>query len=116
MSATSLGGSFNIVTSNNNKLKKTFMSRLIRAAINGQLPYLRYIPFWPQPIPAEMNKMLEEVLDRRERAGKPVKKDLVEIILDAHQTDPITFPEMRMRDEVTMFMYVTPFVLRPKSI
>ena len=104
MSATSLGGSFNLVTSNNNKLKKTFKSMLIKAAINGQFPYLRYLPFWPQPISADMNKLLEQVLDRRETAGKPAKKDIVQIILDAHRTDPIGMPEMRMRDEVTMFM------------
>ncbi|PMD36797.1 cytochrome P450 [Hyaloscypha variabilis F] len=104
MSATSLGGSFNLVTSNNTKLKKTFMSILIKAAINGQFPYLRYIPFWPQAIPPDMNRMLDDVLDRRESVGKPAKKDIVQIILDAHQMDPIGFPEMRMRDEVTMFM------------
>jgi len=109
MSATSLGGSFNLVTSNNTKLKKTFMSILIKAAINGQFPYLRYIPFWPQAIPPDMNRMLDDVLDRRESVGKPAKKDIVQIILDAHQTDPIGFPEMRMRDEVTMFMYVPSF-------
>ncbi|KAE9378887.1 cytochrome P450 [Stipitochalara longipes BDJ] len=104
MSATSLGGSFNLVSSNDIKLKKIFMSILIKAAINGQFPYLRYIPFWPQPISADMNRMLDDVLDRRESAGKPIKKDIVQIILDAHQTDPVAFPEMRMRDEITMFM------------
>jgi hypothetical protein len=104
MSATSLGGSFNLVATNNTKLKKIFVSTLIKAVINGQLPYLRYLPFWPHPISASMNKMLDDVLDRRESLGKPVKKDIVQIILDAHQTDPVAMPELRMRDEITMFM------------
>jgi len=108
MSATSLGGSFNLVSSNNTKLKKTFVSILIKAAINGQFPYLRYMPFWPQPISTDMNKLLDNVLNKRETVGQPVKKDIVQIILDANQTDPVAFPEMRMRDEITMFMYVIP--------
>lgn len=53
-----------------------------------------------------MNKMLDDVLNRRETMDQPFKKDLVRIIIDAHQTDPVKFPEMRMRDEITMFMYV----------
>ncbi|KUJ07792.1 cytochrome P450 [Mollisia scopiformis] len=104
MSATSLGGSSHLVTSNDTKLKKTFVSILVKAAINGQFPYLRYIPFWPQPISAEMNRLLENVLKKRDIAGQPAKRDIVQIILDAHQTDPVGFPEIRMRDEITMFM------------
>ncbi len=113
MSATSLGGSSHLVISNNNKLKKSFMSMLIRAGINAQLPYPRYLPFWPPVVSADTNKMLDDVLYKREIIGRPVKKDLVQIILDAHQTDPINFPEVRLRDEITMFMYVvsSPFTV-----
>jgi hypothetical protein len=53
-----------------------------------------------------MNKMLDDVINRRESEGAPVKKDLVQIILDAHQMDPVAFPELRMRDEIMMFMCV----------
>jgi hypothetical protein len=102
MSATSLGGSFNLVASPDTKLKKTFLSILMKATINAQFPYLRYLPFWPQPISAETNKLLDNVINRRETMGQPAKRDLVQIILDAHRADPIAFPELRMRDEITL--------------
>jgi hypothetical protein len=111
MSATSLGGSFNLVSSPNTKLKKPPISILMKAAINGQFPYLRYIPFWPQPISAETNKLLDKVINRRETMGQPAKKDLVQIILNAHQIDPVAFPEMHMRDEITQFMCVSPSLM-----
>lgn len=53
--------------------------------------------------------MLDEVIKRRETMGQPGKRDLVQIIIDAHETEPEAFPEMRMRDELMLFMFVTPF-------
>jgi cytochrome P450 len=107
MSATSLGGSFNLVSTNNTKLKKTFMSILMKGAINGQFPYLRYLPFWPEVVPANINKILDDIIHRRETTNHPARKDLVQILLDAHQADPVAYPEQRVRDDLTVFMYVS---------
>jgi hypothetical protein len=111
MGATSLGGSFNSLASNNNSIKKSLGSTMIRGAIITQFPYLRYLPFWPQIFSADMEKRIDQVLNRREKTGEVAKKDLVQIILSEHQEDPIGFPEERVRDEIFMFMCVDPLLV-----
>ena len=106
MSATFLGGSFHMLTSDDTSFKKTFSSIMLKVAIHAQLPFLKHVPFVPKPISAHTDDLLDGVLNRRENQGRPVRKDIVQIILDAHAADPIGFPEARMRDEIALFMWV----------
>jgi hypothetical protein len=110
MSATSLGGSVNLVTSNDLTLKKSLARALKLASLQSQAPWLRYVPGVMNLLgylTAEMNNVVEEIITRRRAETGPVQRDLLQIILDANEADPVFFPEQRIREEVKLFMCVS---------
>jgi cytochrome P450 len=109
MSATSFGGSFNLVVSNDSELKDMFIRRLARAAIDAQFPFLKHVPFVPPTNAKEMNIYIDRIIDKRRKeieAGEPVKKDLVQILVDTHNADPTGFSNAHIREEMMLFMLV----------
>jgi cytochrome P450 len=104
MSATSLGGSFHLVTSGDTKLKKSFGGGLKLASLQAQIPIVKYVPFVAKAVTATMDNTVEEIIARRQAETGPPKRDIVQIIMDAHKADPIHFPEQRVRDEIKLFM------------
>lgn len=104
MCATSLGGSFNLVTSGDTKLKKTFSTGLKLVTILAQMPILNYVPFVAKAVTREMDGIVSEIIARRRAEKGPIKRDILQIILDANKADPVAFPEQRVYDELKLFM------------
>ena len=104
MSATSFGGSFGLVKSNDATLKNLFMDRLKRTAVFTQLPILKYIPFIPAFDP-RLDELIAGIISKR-RAEKERKKDLLQILIDTNTENPENFTEAHMYDEMRLFMYV----------
>lgn len=106
MSATSLGGSFHTVTADTTNFKHVFKSVLVNATLNVYFPFLQYVPYFPKIMTDDLSRILDRVLDRKSSAegDEKDKKDLVQIIMNAQKKDPIGFPEVRMRDEIGLFM------------
>ncbi|KAH9207521.1 cytochrome P450 [Leptodontidium sp. 2 PMI_412] len=104
MSATSFGGSFNLVASNDKKLKNLFLDRLKRAAIDAQFPIIKYLPFVPPSQSEEFNNMIDDIISKRRAEKGPVKKDLVQIFLESNDADPIAFSHLHIREEMSLFM------------
>jgi hypothetical protein len=109
MCATSLGGSFDLVTSNDLTLKKCLARALKFASLQSQVPWIRFLPGFRTGFnyfTAEINNVVEEIITRRRADTGPVQKDLLQIILDANMADPIFFPEQRVREEIKLFMCI----------
>ena len=109
MSATAFGGSFNMVSSNDITLKESITQIFARQVITGTFPLARYLPFIPPSQTPSLVKMTEDIIATRkaEMAQKRVvTKDILQIILNAHDEDPDLFTAQRVRDEMNMFMYV----------
>ncbi|PMD30788.1 cytochrome P450 [Hyaloscypha variabilis F] len=107
MSATAFGGSFNMVTSNDVTLKESITQLFARQVITFLFPIARYLPFIPSGQSPSLIKMTEDIIATRqaEMAQKlEVKKDILQIILNAQQTNPELYTEQRVRDEMNMFM------------
>jgi hypothetical protein len=103
MSATSFGGSFGLVKSDDSRLKNLFVNQMKRVLIDGQLPFLKYLPFIPTP-GDEIKKIGDEVIERRRAWKGPPKKDLVQILLDANNDDPASYTKGHIREEMQLFM------------
>jgi cytochrome P450 len=103
MSATSFGGSFGLVKSDDSRLKNLFVNQMKRVLIDGQLPFLKYLPFIPTPAD-EIKKIGDEVIERRRAWKGPPKKDLVQILLDANTDDPASYTKDHIRGEMQLFM------------
>ncbi|KAH7408064.1 cytochrome P450 [Cadophora sp. MPI-SDFR-AT-0126] len=104
MSATSFGGSFNLVASNDKKLKNLFHDRLKRAAVDAQFPFIKYLPFVPPSQSEEFNNMIDGIISKRRAEKGPVKRDLVQIFLESHEEDPVAFTHQHIREEMALFM------------
>lgn len=107
MGATSFGGSFNLVVSDDAKLKNMFMKRLQRVAIDAQFPFVKYLPFVPPSNVEEFNTMIDKIVARRRKENKEkgvAKRDLVQIIIDNNDADPVGFTEAHIREEMLLFM------------
>lgn len=107
MGATSFGGSFNLVESDDAKLKNMFMKRLQRVAIDAQFPFVKYLPFVPPSNVEEFNTMIDKIVARRRKENKEkgvAKRDLVQIIIDNNDADPVGFTEAHIREEMLLFM------------
>jgi hypothetical protein len=110
MCATSLGGSFNLVTSNDFTLKKCLGRGLKLASLQGQVPWIRYIPGFTTAfnyLMADINNVVEDIITRRRAETGPVQRDLLQIMLDANAADPVFFSEQRLREEIKLFMCVS---------
>ncbi len=108
MAASSFGGSLNLVASNDKKLKNLFMDRLKRAAVDAQFPFFKHIPFVGESISEDFNNMIDSIIARRRAEKGPVKKDLVQIFIDSNDSDPIAFSHLHIREEMALFMLVSP--------
>jgi cytochrome P450 len=93
-----------LVTSGDTTLKKSFAKSLKLATIQAQIPVLSYVPFVVKAAAADTNEVVEDIITRRRAGTGPVKRDLLQIILGANKTDPVAFPEQRVRDEIKLFM------------
>jgi len=104
MSAASFGGSFDLVAKNNKNLKTAFLAQVVRSTIYSRIPLLKYLPFAPPVLSEDITVLMDEILAKRKARKGPAKRDILQIILDAHQADPISFSENRLRDELNLFM------------
>lgn len=115
MSATLFGGSFGLVINEDPHVKNLFLDRLRRVYIDVVLPFVKYIPFIPSPV-QEMDRMIDGIIKTRraemERGRKSLeeeeareKKDLLQIFLDANESDPKGFTDKHLMEEMRLFMY-----------
>jgi hypothetical protein len=107
MCATSFGGSFNLVESDDAKLKNMFMKRLQRGAIDAQFPFVKYLPFVPPSNTVEFSQLVYDIVAKRRKENKESgikKKDLVQIFIDINEADPVGFTEKHIREEMLLFM------------
>jgi hypothetical protein len=106
MSATCFGGSLNLVRSNDPTLRNAFKERTIRAVINSTIPYISYFLALPKGA-GTIDRIVDNVLE--ERLGQTTgekKKDLLQILLDAHNQDPIGLSKAHVKDEMVLMMSV----------
>ncbi|CZT12574.1 hypothetical protein WAI453_005583 [Rhynchosporium graminicola] len=104
MSASSFGGSFNLVSSNDKRLKNMFHHRLKRAAIDAQFPFLKYLPFVPPIESEDFKSMIDGIIAKRRSEIGPPKKDLVQIFVETNDADPIAFSHLHIHEEMALFM------------
>jgi cytochrome P450 len=107
MSASAFGGSLNMVSSNDITLKESITQLFSRQVLTSAFPLVRYLPFIPPAQSPSLVKMTEDIIATRkaEMAQKRnVKKDILQIILNAHTEEPELYTEQRVRDEMNMFM------------
>lgn len=96
----------NIVSSNDITLKESITQYMLRSAISMSFPLINYLPFIPPGQSPSLVKLTEEIIATRqaEMAQKIEVKDILQIILNAHEADPVLYTEQRVRDEMNMFM------------
>ncbi|KUJ06610.1 cytochrome P450 [Mollisia scopiformis] len=104
MSATSFGGSFGLVESNDLKMKNMVMDRLKRAALDAQLPFIKYLPFVPPSQGEGLNNIIDDIVATRKAESQKPKKDLLQIIVDVNENNPDTFTHLHVREEMSLFM------------
>ncbi|KAF7946606.1 hypothetical protein EAE96_009601 [Botrytis aclada] len=114
MSATLFGGSFGLVINEDPHVKNLFLDRLRRVYIDVILPFIKYIPFIPSPV-QEMDCMIDGIIKTRRaemrRGTKGLegekskdKMDLLQIFLDANESDPKGFTDKHLMEEMRLFM------------
>ena len=75
MSATSFGGYFGLVESNDMKMKNMVMDRLKRAALDVQLPFIKYLPFVPPSQGERLNDIIDNIVaTRKSESQKPKER------------------------------------------
>ncbi|KAE8448885.1 hypothetical protein EG329_008681 [Mollisiaceae sp. DMI_Dod_QoI] len=104
MSATSFGGSFGLVESNDTKMKNMILDRLKRAALDSHLPFIKYLPFVPPSQGEEMNNMIDNIVANRKAESQKPKKDLLQIFVDVNKANPEAFSHSHVREEMSLFM------------
>jgi hypothetical protein len=104
MSATSFGGSFHLVSSQDSSLKNAFLDYLKRTTIRTMFPFLEHVPGIDLSRGPVMTKMLGDIINKRRQEKDSNKKDLLKILLDANKSDPDAFTEVHLEEEMTLFM------------
>jgi cytochrome P450 len=104
MSATSFGGSSNSVRSNDNQLKALFMRHMKEVAVYASLGILKWLQFFPRHTEVEMDNVTNEIINKRRSMKGEVRRDLLQILLDTHETNPESFSEKHLKDEMRLFM------------
>jgi cytochrome P450 len=71
------------------------------------LPFLKYVPFFPESS-SEIQPLVDRVVSKRREEMKQGihKKDLLQIFIDAHDADPIEFSNKHIMQEMIVFMFV----------
>ncbi len=107
MAAVSFGGTFGLVESDDAKQKDIFNNYLMKTTIVSLLPYnITHLPFIPAPSVTIQPLIDRIVAKRRSEMEKGTnKKDLLQMLIDAQDEDPISFTDKHLRDEMIMFMY-----------
>src|ERR1700722_2453303 len=98
MSATSFGGSFDSVRTDDNYLKNLFMQHMQENAIYTTFPFLDWLPFGPPRKSAEMDKITDSIVSKRLHAKDQTRKDLLQIFLDTHKTNPEAFSDKHLKE------------------
>ena len=104
MSATSFGGSFDSVRTNDNHLKNLFIEHLKEAAIFTNFSILKWLPFVQPRKVAEMDKIIDSIVSKRRNEKHQTRKDLLQIFLDTHNTNPESFSDKHLKEEMRLFM------------
>ena len=98
-----------MVSSNDVMLKESITQLFARQVITSILPISRYLPFIPPGQSPSLIKLTEDIIANRKATmaqKREIKKDILQIILDAHHSDPKLYTEQRVRDEMNTFMWV----------
>jgi cytochrome P450 len=104
MSATSFGGSFNSVRTNNNRLKNLFLEHLRETAIFANLSFLKWLPFIQPKKAAELDSITDAIITKRLNAKDQTRRDLLQIMLDTHMANPESFTNRHIKEEMRLFM------------
>ncbi len=102
MSSTSFGGSFHLVSSNDEKLKNIFLDYLKRLSVESQFPLAKYFPL--TDVQGPMYQMIDDIIEKRQAEKGEPKKDLVQIFIDTNKADPVNFSNLHLREEMILFM------------
>lgn len=113
MSASSFGGSFHEVRhldSPPDSVKVLVVKQLTLLTIHAAIPFAKYMPWIFPPVREPLlEKILDSTVERRRALDmKDVKKDLLQIFLNAHEEDPNSFTEIDIRSEMKFFTYESP--------
>lgn len=95
-----------MVTSNDTETKESITQFLAHMSLNSALPWLKYVPFGPKGQSPALIKKTEDIIAKRRAATdrQGVKRDILQGILDSNTTDPVAFPQARIRSEMNTFM------------
>lgn len=103
MSATSFGGSFNLVKTDDRRFKDLFLQRSKRVVLDSQFPVAKYLPFVPSPS-TELIELSDEMINRRLAWTGLPKKDILQILIDTNRADPVSFSRAHIHQEMILFM------------
>lgn len=104
MSATSFGGSFDTVRTNDDYIKNLFIKHLRETAVFANFPFLKWLPFVNHKTGAELDKVTDTIISKRRSAKDQTRKDLLQIFLDTHKSNPESFSERHIKEEMRLFM------------
>lgn len=104
MSATSFGGSFDTVRTNDAKMKKLFINHLQEAALYSTFTFLKWVPFMEPKAVVKLDQITDAIVSKRLKAEDQTRKDLLQIFLDAHKENPTSFSDKHLKEEMRLFM------------
>jgi cytochrome P450 len=104
MSATSFGGSFDSVRTNDNYLKNLFIQYLQETALDTNFPFLKWLPSQRPRKGAVVDKITHDIVSKRLNSKDQTRKDLLQILLDTHKANPEAFSDQHIKDEMRLFM------------
>jgi len=112
MSAASFGGSFNLVQSDDNTQRNMFNAYMKRIALDAQFPFLRHLPGVPSAS-STVSGLIERIVSKRRKEMEKgiTRKDILQIFMDTHNADPISFTDKHVQGEMILFMHVCQFQL-----
>ncbi len=104
MSATSFGGSFESVRTNDNYLKSLILGFEKENALYMAFRVLEWLPFLPERRTSKMEKVTNAIISKRRAEKDQSRKDLLGIFLDSYDTNPDTFTRSHLMAEMRLFM------------
>ena len=104
MSATSFGGSWDSVRTNDAHMKRLFMNHLKEAAIYSTFPFLKLLLLSQHDSKAEIDNITEGIVSKRRNAKDQTRRDLLQILLDTQAANPDSFSEKHLKEEMRLFM------------
>ncbi|KAL2069494.1 hypothetical protein VTL71DRAFT_14173 [Oculimacula yallundae] len=105
LTATVFGESWNLTKTNNTHLKEIFTRQLKTMLVHAHFPFLKYLPFVPNPADPEITRRLDGVLAKRRALDKKdVKKDLLQMLIDTKEKYPKEYLEGHIKSDMQLFM------------